>query len=285
MIFKRHGLSVWIVDSDDNVLPEHRVQEVGDNTIQCWVPSTEGSNFKILWKVTENVHPEHDLRTLPLLDGIRMSGMISRKREVVKGFSGMHFRQRTGPSSARLYEFGQQTLTDSDDCGNLDPSLLNSLNTIKLVVDWGRRVSSAPRKSFHVPQEIGPVHEKSVKKGHSGAAKLGTVIPIPASNGITFTASSEIEPVTFMFCYAPEGWLRARDIVTRCPERDPDAQDTKITLKRKRSATPEIIDIDDLETDEEDIHIVKHMVPAPATKAKKKRTSGQETKFSKTEED
>ncbi|KAG8688390.1 hypothetical protein FRC11_005503 [Ceratobasidium sp. 423] len=273
MIFDKHGFSVWILDSGGNELPEYQVQEIGDDTIQCWIPSTEGTNFKILWKVVKNFHPGYDLRTVPFLDGVRMSGTVSGKHLIVKDFSGQHFRQRTGASAARLYEFGRRALTDSDDCGQLDQSLLNSLNTVKLVVDRGRRGTSAPRKTFHVPQEIGAVNEKAVKKGHSGAAKLGTTISVSTSSGIGFAPSKETKPITFVFCYAPEDWLRARDIVPRGP--GADSQGDRSTLKRERSVTPDIIDIDDLETDDEGIHIVKHMVPAPANNNKKQRTRGQ----------
>ncbi|CUA73663.1 hypothetical protein RSOLAG22IIIB_01193 [Rhizoctonia solani] len=272
MIFEKHGFSVWIVDSNDDILPEYQVQEVGDDTIQCWIPSTEGRNFKILWKVVEHLHPGHDLSTLPLLDGVRMSGKVSRKHKLAKGSSGKQFRQRIGASTARLYEFGKRTLTDGDESGKLNPSLLNSLNTIKLVVEWGQAGASIQRKTFYVPQEIGPVHEKSVKKGHSGAAQLGKAVSVSMSNHTDFKVSKEIKPITFVFCYAPEDWLRARDIVPRDPELD--SQNTKSTFKRERSITPDIIDIDDLETDEE-ISTIKHLVPAPAT-SKKQRTLGHE---------
>ncbi|EUC65550.1 hypothetical protein RSOL_447670 [Rhizoctonia solani AG-3 Rhs1AP] len=280
MIFEKHGFSVWIVDSNDTTLPEYQVQEMGDDTIKCWIPSTEGKRFKILWKVVENLHPKHDLRTVPFLDGVQMSGKVSRKHKVAKGLCRQHFRQRTGETTARLYEFGRRTLTDSDDGGKLNPSLLDSLNTVKLVVDWGHGGPSAPRKTFYVPQEVGPIHEKSVKKGHSGAAQLGAAISVSASNGMGFTVSKKIKPITFIFCYAPEDWLRARDIVPHGPELD--SQDIKSSLKRERSTTPDIIDIDDLETDDE-IYTAKHKVPAPVTVGKKQRTLGQDD-AAKTEE-
>ncbi|CAE6526097.1 unnamed protein product [Rhizoctonia solani] len=284
MIFNKHGFSVWIVDSGNNKLPEYQVQEIGGDTIQCWIPSTEGTSFKILWKVVENLHPKYDLRTVPFLDGIQMTGKVSSKHTIVNGVPSQHYRQRTGASTARLYEFGRRTLTDSDDHGKLDPSLLNSLNTVKLVVYRGHKGVPAPQKSFYIPQEIGAVNEKAVKKGHSGAAKLGSTIPVPTSYGISFKPYKKIKPITFVFCYAPEDWLRARDIVPRDPE--PDSQGRKSTLKRERSITPGIIDIDDLETDDEGAHIVKHVVPAPTTSNKKQRTWRQEDSMGpKAEED
>jgi hypothetical protein len=49
--------------------------------------------------------------------------------------------------------------------------------------------------------------------------------------------------------------LRARDIIPHVPE-----PETYGGLKRERSATPEIVDVDQLETDDDEIQIIKHMV-------------------------
>ncbi|KAJ1310814.1 hypothetical protein OPQ81_009334 [Rhizoctonia solani] len=87
-----------------------------------------------------------------------------------------------------------------------------------------------------------------------------------------------------MFCYAPEDWLRAREIIPRSPE--PEFRDDKRTMKRERTTTPDIIDIDDLETDDDEIQIVKHMIPAPVPPNKRQRTLGQTgTNGTKKEED
>ncbi|KEP54986.1 hypothetical protein V565_009760 [Rhizoctonia solani 123E] len=277
MIFKKHGLSVWITDSDKNELPEHLLQEISDNTIQCWIPSRDGVNFQIQWKLMQKLHPEYDIGVTPYLDGVRMTGMVRPKERLFEGYSTKHSKERTGSFTARLYEFGNRTLTDDDDCLKPPQSLLENLNTIKLTFEWGHRegTSLQPRKTFHVPHELGPIHEKAAKKGHSGAAKLGkTVTTSTISNDVRFVEFKGIKPVSFVFRYAPEGThsMRARGIIPRSPE--PEPQGTHIVLKRERSITPNILDVDELETDDDEIQIVKHMVPAPAISNKRQRTSG-----------
>jgi hypothetical protein len=95
---------------------------------------------------------------------------------------------------------------DNDDCSSTDRSLLKSLNTIKLLFDWGSKGKLKLKKTFRAPRELGPVHEKEAKKGHSGAAKLGRTISVSsAPRNVDFQRSKSIEPVTFVFCYGPEG--------------------------------------------------------------------------------
>ncbi|CAE6436451.1 unnamed protein product [Rhizoctonia solani] len=282
MLFDKHGLSAWITDSNDNELPEYQVQETSDDTVQCWIPSTDGNNFKIQWEILENPHPKLDLCTTTYLDGVRMTGKVWGKRTS----TGEHDKQSTGNSTARLYEFGQRALTDDDNYSKPDQSLLKSLNTIRLTFEWGRQGKSQPRTTFYTPQELEAIHEKAAKKGHSGAAKLGKIVvsDSTSANSIEFTYSKVITPITFVFCYAPENWLCARDIIPHSPE--PDSQDNHSTLKRERSVTPEVVDIDELETDDDEIQIIKHMIPAPEASKKRQRISrAEEVVRAKDEED
>lgn len=112
------------------------------------------------------------------------------------------------------------------------------------------------------------------KKGHSGSAEFGELVPDPGRRALnySFNPSPNWKPVAFVFRYATQDWLQAREIIpfsqksggSSSPESSP-------TKKRARSATPEVIDIDDLETDDDEIVVVKHMVPAPTTSNKKPR--------------
>ncbi|KAL5640714.1 hypothetical protein ACGC1H_001258 [Rhizoctonia solani] len=285
MIFEKHGLLVQIMDSEDNALPEYQVEETADDTIQCWIPSTEGNDFKIRYEIVSILHAGHDLRTIPFLDGVQMSGLATPETRLFEGYSYQHYRQLTGNSTARLYEFGKRTLTDSDDCAKLDESILKDLNTIKLKLSWGHQGESVPY-AHSAPQEIGTIHEKAAKKGHSGAAKLGKVISVPTvSTTVGFTPAETIALVTFVFNYAPEGWLRARDIIPR-DSQEPESQDNRRNiLKRERSTTPDIIDIDDLETDDDEIQIIKHMVPASVANNKRQRVDRRDAAKPKNEED
>ncbi|CAE6423105.1 unnamed protein product [Rhizoctonia solani] len=275
MIFEKSGLSVWITDSDGDKLPEYEVQVTSYDTIQCWIPSTEGSNFEIHFEVRKNPHPIYGISTSPFLDGVEMTGNVLSRSDLRNGVcTGVHDRESTGTTTARLYEFGKRTLTDSDDCPELDSSLVESLNTIKLKFEWGRSGKSS-RAKFNSPQEleVGPIHEKVAKKGHSDAAKLGkTITTIPVLKGCSFTVYEEIDPITFVFRYAPSDWLQAQGIIQLSPR--PEPQGARGAQKRAHS-TPDVIDVDELETDDE-IQIIKHMIPAPTTSNKKQRTSGQE---------
>ena len=83
--------------------------------------------------------------------------------------------------------------------------LLENLNTIKLVFEWGR-IGEKIQPKFNAPQEIGPIHEKAIKKGHSGAVRLGNTISTPIVSGrFDFTTYEEIKPIKFVFRYASEG--------------------------------------------------------------------------------
>ncbi|CAE6405024.1 unnamed protein product [Rhizoctonia solani] len=198
-----------------------------------------------------------------------MTSSVRSKDRLFNGYSSKLHREYTGVSTARPYEFGKRTLTDNDDCSSTDRSLLKSLNTIKLIFDWGSKGKLKLKKTFRAPRELGPVHEKEAKKGHSGAAKLGRTISVSsAPRNVDFQRSKSIEPVTFVFCYGPEEWLRARDIIPHVPE-----PETYGGLKRERSATPEIVDVDQLETDDDEIQIIKHMVPASTSYNKKQKIS------------
>ncbi|KAG8688388.1 hypothetical protein FRC11_005501 [Ceratobasidium sp. 423] len=172
MLFEKHGLVAQIVDSDDNELPGYQVGETADNTMQCWIPSTEGSNFKIQWNIVTALYPGHDI---PSLDGVEMTGVAIAKRHLVEGYSHQHYRQLTGNSTARLYEFGKRVLTDSNNCAKPDKS--------------GQKDQSVPYV-FSAPQDTGPIHEKAAKKGHSGAVKLGKAISVPTvSTSVGFTSA------------------------------------------------------------------------------------------------
>ncbi|CAE6490557.1 unnamed protein product [Rhizoctonia solani] len=300
MIFERLGLSVWITNSDESKLPEYQVQETSQHTIECWIASTEGSNFEIHYEVRKNLHPEHYISTLPVLDGVEMSGDVAPKRVFKAAYTASHFRQLTGRSTARLYEFGTRALTDSDGFAEPDESILGNLNTVKLIFEWGHKGSDAcagPDESilgnlntvklifewghkgrlsaatFDAPEEVGPIHEKVAKKGHSSAVKLGKTVSVSAvSKGYGFIRDEEIPQVTFVFRYAPQDWLQAEGIILRSTE--PGFQEGSCVKKRALS-TLDVIDVDELESDDE-IQIIKHMVPAPTASNKKQRASKQE---------
>ncbi|KAL5640710.1 hypothetical protein ACGC1H_001254 [Rhizoctonia solani] len=258
MIQQRSGLSVWITDSEGNHLQEYQVQETADGAIQCWVSSVEGTNFKIQWEVIGDPHPGLDLCAFPYLDGVKLTGGVLYRKNIVRGEIGQLSKESTGTSSARLYEFGRRVLTDKDAGIKLDSFKAKRLNTIQVDLAWGRGGDSKSKKRFDEYEDIGPIHEKTAKKGHAGAAKLGKTVSIDRATHCSFYPNKTIKQVTFVFCYAPEDWLRAREIIVDTPE--PDSQNSCGTQKRPRSKTPEAVDVDELDTDDDEIQFIKHLV-------------------------
>ncbi|CAE6444005.1 unnamed protein product [Rhizoctonia solani] len=260
------GFSVWIADSEGNELPEYEVKLVNDHKIECWIPSTEGSNFKIMWKIL-NAMPGLDLAIYPYLDGVGMTGATQRMGSTFPGYVHELDSHRTGSSTVRLFEFGKRILTDREDAARPSDAQLYYLNTIVARFNWGLIGTAQPALDFSVPQEAAPLNEKSVKKGHSGSAGLGRAVAraqLP-NHMCTFSPSAAANPVMFVFRYAPRDWLKARDIIPPSPQPSPSPQ---IKPKRERSFDSDVIDIDDLLTDDE-VVVEKHMVPAPATSRKK----------------
>ncbi|CAE6532657.1 unnamed protein product [Rhizoctonia solani] len=270
------GISIWIADSEGNELPGYNVKLVKDNEIECWIPSTEGSNFKIMWKIL-NPMSEFDLAVQPYLDGTGLVGRIWRKTGRFPGRVYELDSQQTGPSTVRLYKFGKRVLTDSEDASRPSDTQLHYLNTIMAKFTWGLIGAVQQVLTYEVPQEATPFNEKSVKKGHSGSAELGrteTRAQLPNQKGV-FHSSTAIEPAVFVFRYAPRDWLKARDIIPCSPQANP-----QIRPKRERSFDSDVIDIDDLPSDDE---VKKHTVPAFTASRKKQRTAKQKGTGVKTE--
>ncbi|KEP54982.1 hypothetical protein V565_009720 [Rhizoctonia solani 123E] len=262
------GISVWIADSEGNELPEYEVKLVTDDEIECWIPSTEGSNFKIMWRVHSPMH-NHDLAIHPSLDGAKLAGVTRRMcSEFPRQIYELDSHQ-TGPSTVRLYTFGKRILTDREGAAKPSSKELHYLNTIVAKFTWGLIDAVRSASKYSVPQEVAPLDEKSVKKGHSGSAELGkTVTRAQLPNEMcTFHSSSTAKPTRFVFRYAPLDWLKARGIIPLSPRPSPSSQ---IKPKRERSFDSDVIDIDDLPTDDE-----TPMLPAPAASRKKQRTMKQ----------
>ncbi|KAG8748181.1 hypothetical protein FRC12_013906 [Ceratobasidium sp. 428] len=268
MIF--NDILAWIDDPDRKALPEYQTRELDDNTIECWIPSTEGMNFRIRFIPMEWLRPGFDLECLRRLDGADLGGSILYARDIKAGADitadGIH----TSSSTIRLFSFGKRVLTDREDVA---PSLgvrQEDLNAIRLTFLFGRAGSTTTRTEFRPPKENGPIHEKAAKKGHAGSAGLGSTKSISYTpTACTFRPEASIEPIVFIFRYAPEDWLQARGIIP---------SENTSQLKRERSATPDVIDVDDLEIEDDEVMIIKHLVPAsmPMFSNKKRRLKEEE---------
>ncbi|CAE6472659.1 unnamed protein product [Rhizoctonia solani] len=283
MPLNHSGISVWIADSEGNELPQYDVKVVKDDEIECWIPSTEGLNFTIMWKILNAMY-QLDLAVYPHLDGAPMDGTAWRAPDNFPARVGELDSHRTGSSTVRLYEFGKRVLTDREDAAKPSDAQLQYLNTVRVKFIWGTIGGSQPVVNYNVPQEVVSLNEKSVKKGHSGSAGLGrTMERAQLSNRRSkFISSARAEPTTFVFRYAPRDWLKARDVIPQSPQPSPSPQ---LKPKRERSFDSDVIDIDDLHTDDDEIVTVKHMIPASTAPRKKQRTVKREPVVKKWVED
>ncbi|QRV76795.1 hypothetical protein RhiJN_04810 [Ceratobasidium sp. AG-Ba] len=139
------------------------------------------------------------------------------------------------------------------------------LNSIKLVFEWGKAGNAKLMTVFPQIKENGPIHEKAAKKGHTGSVGLGEVTSVNHDiTSSTFDPTNTMDSVLFVFRYGPEDWLQARGIM---PSKIP------VSRKRGRDAESDVIDIDDLETEDEDdeVIIIKHLVPAPTAPMSKRQ--------------
>ncbi|KAG8731283.1 hypothetical protein FRC11_004578 [Ceratobasidium sp. 423] len=214
--------------------------------------------------------PRLDLAVYPYLDGVVMSGAICRMANIYPGCTSEFDSHQTGSSTVRLYEFGKRMLTDREDAAKPSDRQLRYLNTIVAKFVWGLAGESRPLSNYGTPQEAGPLNEKLAKKGHSGSATLGrTVARAQLATRSRQFHQVDAKPTTFIFRYASRDWLKARDIIPPSPRPSPSP---RLGLKRERSFSSDVIDIDDLLTDGEDVVVEKHMVPASVAPKKKQRT-------------
>ncbi|KAG8775985.1 hypothetical protein FRC12_001163 [Ceratobasidium sp. 428] len=244
-----NGFTASINTPGGDQLPEYQTKTINENTIECWIPSTEGENFEICSKAPSDEHPGLSVRCKPQLDGVSFQNLVK-----LAAYIGNPFKcrgQTTSTSSIRLFSFGKRLLTDREDIAPSKGSSQKDLNTIRVTFEWGKAGTLQPQTNFWVPKENGPIHEKVAKKGHSGSTGLGSASTLHRPpTVVNFEPVHDIQPLVFVFRYAPEDWLQAQGIMPA---------NSLSTQKRDRDATPDIIDIDDLVTDDEDVTLVKHL--------------------------
>ncbi|CAE6424057.1 unnamed protein product [Rhizoctonia solani] len=199
-----------------------------------------------------------------------MAGCVHSNLSIVIGKVGVLYKKPTGPNTARTFEFGKRKLTENDTGMTLDESAINRLNTIQLELVWGTRGRLKIRKTFKYVQDVGPIDEKSNKKGPADAAKLGKTIFIDRSKSRAFQPDPTLKKTVFIFKYAPESWLRAEGIIPNDShirnyidvdvlDQDTKAEpDTKSGIVRRSMAHTRVF-----WDSEGEIEVLKHLAPVP----------------------
>ncbi|KAF8599291.1 hypothetical protein BDV93DRAFT_526235 [Ceratobasidium sp. AG-I] len=274
-------VSAWITDSGGSPLPEYQTKKIDEYTLECWIPSAEGTNFEIRWGAEKDAYPKLDLDCQPRLDGVKYSGRTLLARSIAKGKSGRRNGVSCAESLIRLFQFGKRELTYREDVASPSHDVREELNTIRMELSWGHADEPKPLLSYSKIPERKPIHERVAKKGHNASAELGNPTFSQPRRRVTyhFNRDKTLRPLVFLFRYASEDWLQAREIIpsSQVPKK-PSSPQPKPTKKRARSGTPDIIDIDDLETDDE-VVVAKRMAPAiiPSNKRPRKVKDGEET--------
>ncbi|CUA73669.1 hypothetical protein RSOLAG22IIIB_01196 [Rhizoctonia solani] len=285
--YKGAIVTVGITDEYGDDLEMFKIRDgpKGSNKKECWIPCEEGETFRITWKAGASArnYKKLDLRAIPYLDGVKMDeGMLTASQRA-NGEYGCLGGQQVDVDVSCPFQFGNLMTTDdlALEGHGIHPS---DLNTIKVVVEWGRSKirelspEDLDQARFIPPPERGLVHESAVKHMNYSAAILGSPVASNTSSHAytyTFRRETNLERLTFIFHYGSPDWLRERNVMR--------------PLKRPRSTpstTPEYIDVDAFEDNiktepdaevgtvqrpttrrrvfldsDEEIEVLKHLVP------------------------
>ncbi|QRV92509.1 hypothetical protein RhiJN_20527 [Ceratobasidium sp. AG-Ba] len=258
------NLSVWITDAQGNQLVEYQTRETDDESMECWIPSEEGKNFKIMWQPVRNFEPNLGLRCSIRLDGRGVSAGVISARDITRGIPGVKDGMSVSHNTRRLFVFSRQELTDQDDLAPPNGARSTQLGTIRVELNWVRYTGIDRPFRYHKPEEPGLLHERA-KKGHSTTAALGAPVVTQRKSGRkTLKVDAGLPRAVFIFRYGPKDWLKAKEIIPREPVRERQSVDIKAERPRKRvkrELSPdtsisqgnirlfdasEVIDIDDL---------------------------------------
>ncbi|KAH7317528.1 hypothetical protein B0J17DRAFT_686751 [Rhizoctonia solani] len=217
MLLKPLGLRVYITDTAGNPLPEYHEKQTKEDSIECWIPSSEGTNFQIHWEILNRTPTtaECDTCAVPYFDGVKLKGKIATSGKN----RGKLYGHPVGSDSIRLYQFGKRKFTDEEDIDFSNTTPVEDLGTIRLVIGWGQKV---PKKhtshSFKDPDPAsGTVNEKLAKKGFWDVAGLS---PATGSRRQTFYnfVKKDATSGNFLFRYASEDVLKAQGIIPTVPK-------------------------------------------------------------------
>ncbi|CAE6482409.1 unnamed protein product [Rhizoctonia solani] len=254
MLLKSVGLSIWVTDAQGVPLPEYQHKQTKDDVTECWIPSTEGANFQIKWQALsqDSIPDGCEVRATPYFDGVRFRSKIGKSKGELRG-------QRVGHTTIRLYQFGRRVFTDDENVPLYDTAPIDDLGTIRVKIDWGY---SQPTDAldYYIDPTRGPIHEKLAKKGFGDSAALGQAVAAPPSSPVIFVKNKEAQTGSFIFRYASEDWLQAREIIPYPLKMEPSAKpnpyvklEPGLDRKRTRAAAQEVIDVDAIEDDDDEI--------------------------------
>ncbi|CAE6526111.1 unnamed protein product [Rhizoctonia solani] len=249
--YERATVKVRVTDKDGNDLEMFGIRDSGPNTKECWIPSEEEEEFQITWgaKAPIRRYKNLALRAVPYLDGVkRVEGILTASQRE-SGESGCLDGEQVGVDRSSPFQFSRlRTTTDDLELEKHKNHIhAANLNTIKVVVAWGRATvrelspEDVEETIFPPVRNRGLTHESNVKRGNYSAAILGEPVVTgssPCTHTYTFRRDRKLEEFVFVFRYASLDWLREQGI-TPPPRRS----------RRAPSHTPDYINVDALDHD------------------------------------
>ncbi|EUC63396.1 hypothetical protein RSOL_490710 [Rhizoctonia solani AG-3 Rhs1AP] len=122
-----NDLLVSITNPQGEPLQEYKQARTGDNSVECWVPSDEGSGFQIHFQAIRNFKPKLGLHCSIRLDGKTVSSGGLKSSSISRGLTGIKTGMTVAKGIKRHYVFGRHNVTGMF-CIRVYPLLANCIN-------------------------------------------------------------------------------------------------------------------------------------------------------------
>ncbi|KAF8591175.1 hypothetical protein K439DRAFT_1065583 [Ramaria rubella] len=200
------GVHVW-VEVEGTPLQEHQI-EVEGHRVTCHIPSQEGKKFSIRFRHA------HAGSMVALRGNIFLDGIASGAGLLLA--TDMHACMISGQTRweglESPFQFARLKTTDDESEACQDEARLRELGTIRVQIEW---VNVVRQEEWRQPSTSTlanqPIHERS-KKASAHCTSLGELEISRPKHWYSTTKIPYIEPLDFVFQYAPVDWLRARGI-------------------------------------------------------------------------
>ncbi|KZS88043.1 hypothetical protein SISNIDRAFT_277209 [Sistotremastrum niveocremeum HHB9708] len=220
---------------EDQRLEEYKLQEVPRSNVAgqppqiqktCFIASTAGKSFKVVVRdLRELRDPEVSVKLY--LDGVQVRYNLTEVEELSLDYCRVE-RTKGAP-----FVFAPIKLTEHFAEAERDEGTLKNLGTIKTEIEFVKRTGEPAGLWAH------PTHKKDVtvhemaKKGGGHFSRLGDAISVPSPIPIKIVALEHLPKLVCTFSYAPEEWLRAKEII-KAPSSSPESTpEPRNVLKRK----------------------------------------------------
>ncbi|QRV77688.1 hypothetical protein RhiJN_05703 [Ceratobasidium sp. AG-Ba] len=269
------SLSVWLTDQNGLKLEEYGPRIV-DDAAECWIPSDEGSRFRIKWTPSGDTQHKLGLRCDVRLDGTDITSRVLSAKNIAAGLPGEKDGMSVAPGVKRPLVFGCRPLMDQDELASPHPPVSEELATIRVKLTWVR-CTQTKRLHKYYELKLRGFPKRDTKKEHTITAMLGDPIPSVRISPMRAIKTHDLSsPVVFVFRYGPRDWLKAQGIIpnelvfegadptpnelqSSCDEKKAEQKrepNSPLTIKslhpseKSSLADPsDVIDIDDLESD------------------------------------